>query len=263
MVDTSDLVIFWNGFQIKFNEWYRANYAHADSYAEGFCWDDRIRNFCDVEFSRRHCYRYCDHPSLCRQYWTQQAKVCCESCGQDSCIWGATMNVEPICYQVIPAPATNKTTTTTTTTKKTTITTTRKEPVYTSSLTTTNAPMYTKQPFSISPYVSIPIGVGVALIFIAIYLLRKRLKRPTENPIDDFVVPSLSMSDTGITPCAPPCEAPGEDFQGDENSDNETDEAHVQVIFSTEIHDHTTYDSPPSYDDCIKAAPPSYEKPEL
>ena len=270
MVGTSDLIYYWNGFQSKFNDWYKVNYANAELFTEGFCWDDRIRNFCDAEFSTRHCQRYCDHP-LCRLYWTQQAKVCCESCGQDSCI-----NVEPTC--LIPSyistqfstvsstteeysPSTKKTTTTTTTTNKATITTTRKAPVFTTdSSFTTNASMYTKQPFGKSPFVSIPIGLGILLVFILVYRLRMRFKRSSENSSNDRNQPSISMNEIEMRPCAPP----------DDQPTFSVDETNIQIILSPESHENATYDAPPpenqsaydappSYNDCVTIAPPSYD----
>ena len=268
-----ELLDFWESFQDQYDDWYSTNYFMT---ADGPCLDDRIDRFCSLfyyntpllwnYFGEKDCETYCEMKH-CSLYWTKQAKICCAKCNQTCPTMGDRVRGSCRAPMVVPIPTQSSTTKSSTkpTTKPTISSTTERTPVpistttKTSSLYTTissisNSSMYTKQPFGKSPWVSIPIGIGILFIFMALYQWhRKRSRRSTENSYNDQNLPN----EFDLRPCAPPPDNEGR------ISDVETN------IISPEFDRNTTNyvaslenqppnDPPPSYDDCVRIAPPSY-----
>ena len=248
----SDLTNYWNGFQERFEKWNRWNRWFGTDGSNDACSRLNINRFCNGwsfttedgypglhfgYFPSDDCETYCVNNNYCRLYWTKQAKICCEKCDQTCTSMGESVVGE--CW--------TPTTTTTTTTRIPSTTT--KNPVTTSSFTTTNGTSYTKQPFGKSPFISLPIVAGLLFIFIAIYLLRRRIKlslnMSTGDRSDDSLRPSISVDENETMPNAPATD--------DETNVNEI-ETNIHIVSPLDTQFSETAeptappnDSPPAY----------------
>ena len=228
----SDLTNYWDGFQEEFDEYIDSVRYSTITYRDP-CDVNDIYLFCRryYRFSNDDCETYCVNNNYCPRFWTKQAKICCERCDQTCTSMGESVRGE--CSS------------TTTTTSMTT----SDDPVSTITFQTTNGTSFTKQPFGKSPLISVPIVAGLLLLFIVVYLLRRRIKSSLNMSTGGRSNDS-SVYEAEIRPTAPSTD--------DDNSftDNETN---IQIIPSLETQPEPnapSTDAPPSYDDCVSISPP-------